>query len=288
MELKYFTQLLCEVLQHPDYIYDENDGKNINYIIAYKKYIYFLNNDVDEEEFMTNELGINDVDYIQGLIEEYPNIIVLTVHGDRLSINLTDHNLDYNSSKYFIDVLKELKQYYEYLTISYDSGDRDESISIAEIVSNFNKTVLKTKLPKFVYHGTNSTLLRDIMRTGINPTENSNYTVKTHGYTFFASNQYIAKFHAETAHNKIKRGCPIMLEIDSSIFDITKIGYDYDFYSTFIGTSGEHEDFSNTMNKYIIHNKKEEGKLLHLKDKYKGGEFSKFSYKGSVPPKYIY
>lgn len=301
---------LNEILIHPDYsnIDKENNEKYI--IISYDKYIYMVSEDMDIEE---NEEYINtfkklfdhDFDDIEDLIsylrEERADVIILEWdlnEDDVLKYSPSDrYNIDYNVSKQFIETIKTLKKELnvEFVSVFENYMDNDdykdenkEYIFIDSIISNFNKDLKVTKLPKIVYHGTDSDSLMKILKIGIRPNRNkSNFkdVYKDNDYIYLSSNKVDSIYYANMSSN-ISKSFPVILEIDTSCIDIDKIDKDYDFYTDYIGKGNDYFDRIYNKSK-TIYSRETKQFLYNLHDKYIGATYRKFSYKGSILPKYI-
>lgn len=301
--MKNFNNFLNEVLVHPKY----ND-EDCRYIISYKKYIYLLtDDDFDDSERINDLLELLDIpdsyndsiyDLQQYIEEQMPHIIYLEYRNERLYLHLalTQFSFDFSIYKQFIDTLKILKKELNVDTLEVFGNMSDlhgeseidvaENFDIDDLINHFTKDVKVRKLPKFVYHGTCTAHLNNILSKGLRPDQiDSNFKnlYLSSDYIFLTSSIYESYFYAENAAYQTK-SIPIILEISTNSFDINKISFDYDFYADFIGIGNEDFD-SLASHKYQYDS--ENKALKHLHDKYVGATFRKFSYKGNIYPKSI-
>jgi len=307
--IKSYYTYLNEILIHPDYsnIDCENNEKYI--IISYDKYIYMICEDVDVDKY-DEYLNIfkklfgkefNDIDdLMEFLREERADVIILNWDSkeDVLKYHISlNYNMDYYISKQFIETIKTLQQklkvsylsvFENYMDNNDDKYDNKEYIFIDSIISNFNKDLKVTKLPKIVYHGTDSDSFMKILKIGIRPNRNkSNFknVYKNNNYIYLSSNKIDSIFYANNSAN-ISKSFPIIMEIDTSCIDIDKIDKDYDFYTDYIGKGNDYFDDIYNKSK-SIYSRENKHFLNNLHDKYIGATYRKFSYKGSILPKYI-
>lgn len=302
--MKNFNNFLNEVLVHPKY----NDV-DCRFIISYKKYIYLLtDDDFNDNEKINELLELLDIpdsysdsiyDLRQYIEEEMPHIIYLDYRNERLYLHLalTQFSFDFNIYKQFIDTLKTLKKELNVDTLEVFGNMPDfhgesevyvaENFDIDDLINHFKKDVKVRKLPKFVYHGTCTAHLNNILSKGLRPDQiDSNFKnlYLSTDYIFFTSSIYESYFYAENAAHQTK-SIPIILEISTDSFDINKISFDYDFYADFIGIGNE--DFDRLAS-YKYHYDSENKVLKYLHNKYVGATFRKFSYKGNIYPKSIH
>lgn len=310
MEIIKFNDFLNEVILHPDFNSIKESEECT--IIAFRKYIYIVD-DYDTKGIIRiytdilKELGTykgetEDIkneevsNLIRDLQENYPNVVIFhyeTSTPDTLKIDVYDEfTQDINSSKFFIDVIKELKnklgvdtlEMYE--TVGYNNTETIEKrVYIDNLIDSFTKEVQFRKIPKYVYHGTSVKYLENILKLGLRPNISpSNFkNIKHKNYSFLTGEKTSAMFHAGKAGN-INNMPPVIIEIDTSGIDISKIDFDYDFFKTYIGDKGDHEIYSKIEPHYIS-DKNEV--LKYLKNKYIGSTYRKFGYGGVIMPKFI-
>jgi len=310
MEIIKFSHFLNELLFHPDF----NDVKKSEEctIIAFRKYIYIVD-DYDVKGIVRiytdilKELGTYNSesknikneeisDLLRDLQENYPNVVIFhyeTNNPDTLKIDVYDEfTQDINSSKFFIDVIKELKnklgvdtiEMYE--TVGYSNDETIEKrIYINNLIENFTKEVQFRKIPKYIYHGTSVKYLANILKLGLraNLSPSNFKNVKHKDYIFLTGEKNSAIFHADKS-GSVTNMPPVIIEIDTTGLDLAKIDFDYDFFKTYIGDKGDHEIYSKIEPNYIS-DKNEV--LKYLKNKYIGSTYRKFGYSGTVMPKFI-
>lgn len=311
MEIKKFSEMtfdkVNEVLIHPDFSTVTEDGHYI--IIALQKFVYFCEWDNDEiiqnvAKNINKTLNIkfklnidNDFLSIVQEIKDYlPNVLVFDYdmnNSNTLNFEIiNEFQQDINSSKYFIDVLKFLKEILNINTIhivesieNVDGSDSDmlENYYIIDtLIEEWEKDIKYRKLAKYVYHGTSLKYLKNILNVGLRPNlSNSNYMHITHkNRIFLTSDKTNAMFHANKAARNTNAP-PIILKIDTTNLDLSKIDFDYDFYVNYISDRDNFMGNNKTQKNY---NPKT---LSHLKNKYIGSTYRKFSYIGSILPKNI-
>jgi hypothetical protein len=302
---EYDFDKINEVLIHPDFSTVTEDGNYI--IIALQKYVYFCEYDNDEimqkiAKIINDTLNVKfklDVDgsfldILQEIKDYLPNCLVFEYdmnNSDTLKINIdNEFNQDVNSSKYFIDVLKFLKQVLNVnLLISveainnitnYELDMLENHYSIDILIENWEKDIKYRKLTNYVYHGTSMEYLENILKIGLRPNFSpSNFKFTQHkNRIFLTSDKTSAMYYANNTATMTKTP-PIILEIETSGIDQAKIDFDFDFYINYI--DAKHNFFKDDKTNY---NPKT---LAHLKNKYIGSTYRKFSYMGSINPKYI-
>lgn len=299
-----FNNFLLEKLAHPDF----NDFKKCKYIISYKKYIYFIPDNIEEQD---NELfkellfkldfsdwNDNIYDLLSDIKEDRPDIILLEKHNNNevyFSVSLGS-SVDISISKEFIDTLKVLaKNGVEYLNVQETTISdvveeyHNETFNIDLIIDNFEKDLKFKKLPEYVYHGTSSDRLESILKIGLRQEHKSNFdkVYFKNKYLFFSSNILDAYFYADNAA-KNDNSFPIILEISRDAFDINLVDKDYDFFIDYINKGNFYfYDLYRKSRRGFQDGPEKEKVLSHLHDKYIGATYRKFSYKGNIFPKYI-
>lgn len=161
----------------------------------------------------------------------------------------------------------------------------NESNSIDILIENFTKDLKVRKIPKYVYHGTCTKNIRNILKLGLKPNSGeSNFKNIYHenDYIYLSSDITDSFYYATNSASRTK-SYPIILSIDTSCIDINNVSFDYDFYAKFIGDGNEY--FDDLINKEKNQEKNHE--LQELKNKYIGSTYRKFSYKKRIPTKYI-
>lgn len=144
---------------------------------------------------------------------------------------------------------------------------------------SFNKDV---KLPKFLYHGTNSSNIIGILTKGLTPTPLlTNFKKISHEkHVFMSSSLETAKEYSNMAvmskKTNIKR---IVLKIDSDKIDKNKITFDFDFYNMNVGKGNDHYDEMLKNNMAGFNHKHQD-----LANKNPGAMFNKLGYNGTVYP----
>lgn len=317
MILKYNT-FLNEKLVHPDFGVSDEDSYNI---FSYKKYILFIPNEVawenlnmlldgDDKEKYEKVCDLLDIDksdistysnFEEYICEERPDIINLTWTKGKNDIFMAmclGFNQDPHVSKHFIDTLKTLKKEIgvEWIEVSeYMFGKEgeeyphDETFNIEDIISNFSKDIKVRKLPNYVFHGTSTNYLRQILFKGLIPGKGeTNFKNIYHkNRLFYTSSLAEAQFYARTASSNVG-GIPIIFGITTKNFDLSKIDLDYDFYVDYIKRGHEEFDDIYYYSKHSNVDRLENtpvGSFKKLKDKYIGATYRKFSYVGNVYPK---
>jgi hypothetical protein len=310
MEIIKYSGFINELILHPDFN-DVKDSEECT-IIAFRKYIYIVD-DYDVKGIVRiytdilKELGTYNSesknikneeisDLLRDLQENYPNVVIFryeTSTPDTLMIDVYDEfTQDINSSKFFIDVIKELKNklgvdtIVMYETVGYSTEETIEKrIFINNLIDAFTKEVQYRKIPKYVYHGTSVKYLSKILKLGLraNLSPSNFKNVKHKNYIFLTGEKTSAIFHAFKA-GSVTNMPPIVIQIDTSGLDLSKIDFDYDFFKTYIGDKGDHELYSKIEPNYVS-DKNEV--LKYLKNKYIGSTYRKFGYNGSIMPKFI-
>lgn len=295
-----FNDFLFEKVIHPEY----NSTDDIEYIVSYKKYVYFITSEIMEnselldvfikEIQIKNEID-NWYDFLDMANESRPDIIILSKSREKNTLDLNLYGnfnikIDPSISKEFIDTLKSVsKMGYHYLNVYDGTVDNQgneiestDSFRIANLIYQFENELKYKKLPKYVYHGTSFKKMTQILKIGLKPTgTNFKHLYSQNKYLYFSSNFYDAYFYAENTA-KINKDIPVILKINTEGFDISKIDKDYDFYINYVGKGNKY--FNN------LHTSPTTLKnlpLKHLSDKYIGSTYSKFSYKGNVFPKWV-
>lgn len=296
---------LNEALESLEYKYSKDIT---DFYIFYKNgVVYFVDSNNDDDEYCLNLSKVLEVendtdleDLSRNITENWPNIIFLTwTNGSKEIKHDYEENTeqDIKVSKNFVDVLKFFKNNYnvEFIHISEtvytanDAGiDVSDDFNIDYVIREFEKYKV-SKMPDIVYHGTCTKRLPNIMKKGIKPTpEASNFNNKHNkiihdDFVFFTSKLTQAQYYAELSAKKT-HSIPVILEINTSFIDKTKVYFDFDFYYDFIGLGGGIEEFDNIIKK--LHDK-DNVIMSSLKNKYIGATYNKFAYKGWVFPKFI-
>lgn len=144
---------------------------------------------------------------------------------------------------------------------------------------SFNKDI---KLPKFLYHGTNSSNIIGILTKGLAPTPLlTNFKKISHEkHVFMSSSLETAKEYSNMAvmskKINVKR---IVLKIDSDKIDKNKITFDFDFYNMNVGKGNDHYDEMLKNNMAGFNHKHQD-----LANKNPGAMFNKLGYNGIVYP----
>ena len=91
--MKKYLNFLNELLVHPDFKYVEDEKE---YILSYKKYIYFVNE--DELYLALNDMGYEVSENIQtfDIHDEYPDIIVLNIESYNTLIYSLENDFSHN------------------------------------------------------------------------------------------------------------------------------------------------------------------------------------------------
>jgi hypothetical protein len=225
-------------------------------------------------------------------------LIFNIIDGDLyFNINNFQFSVEITLYNHFIETLKTLKKSYSFnkITINYslyDNNDFDEveeTYYIDELINDFNSSRKARKITKYIYHGTSTQNLKEIMKIGIRPGVKTNWNkiYNYNKYSFFSTNMNDAVFYARKA-SEITKSFPIILKIDSSNIDFDKIDFDYDFYSTHVCNGHIYYDNMYNCSAYnTMEDQKKTALLTKLKNKLIGATYKKFAYSGSIYPKNI-
>lgn len=294
--------------------FNDNELNKPEYVIIIgKNTVYFVDGDdaksrdqleeiVDKEGYKIDDYDELDIYYFQREINEnYPQVITFywKTNSDTLEyyVPTINHIPDFRVSKHLIDALKLLKKKIDYIkwldvyefTFEYDTEvEHEDRFLIDDLINNYEK-IKNTKLPELVYHGTCTKYLPKILKTGLVSflkagIPKPNFEDIEHSRLSLTSNILDAYFYASNAANTTK-SFPVILEINSKGIDVNKISFDYDLYNDYIGVGDEEFDEIKARSERISRERKHT--LKHLKDKYIGATFRKFSYDGRIMPKWI-
>lgn len=144
-------------------------------------------------------------------------------------------------------------------------------------------------IPNIVYHGTSLKFIEEILKTGIRPSDNSNWknVGKFHDLIFLTADINIARFHANNTIGKYHEPGVI---IATKIPDRTKITIDYDVAYNFYGEKNVHNSYLPSLNKEMTpYQTKQIKKIQKHSPK---TDFTKvtgiFAYKGAItPPNFV-
>jgi hypothetical protein len=147
-----------------------------------------------------------------------------------------------------------------------------------EIADRFSKELIQKS---YGYHGTNTNNTPEILRIGIRPNKNSNWSVKHTDKIFFATSLNYSLGHANRSckyfENKVAFSTlPVIIKFE--IPDKAKVIQDFDI-ENFTGKTEKYDDvdFAYLKNK----------QLLNKKPLSASREFGLFGYEGVVYPKHI-
>jgi len=249
--------------------------KNNDVIIAFDKWIYFLNDDDPNIQNIKDEIATNlnfeeyndssDVySLMQEISERYPDVLVGSIHDKVLYVqNYSSFKLDPKSSilvKKVVDTLK-LKS----VTVSH--GDSDIKVTKKKIVG---------EISDIAYHGTTSKYLDGILRKGLRPDERESNWLKQGiqhpDKIFFTTLIGEAMGHSIMTANK-KGGIPIILEFKIPDKDLMIADYDVE------GETGAHEFYDYHVQS---HKRTYKSKPMSLSK-----EFGIYGYKGNIKPVFI-
>ena len=274
---------------------DFNTVKNIEslFFVIYKKDVYFIgfddNNFVEKTKELQNRLStelnkdyvVDDFDSAIGFFEKYLNIFPNIVNG----------TFRYNKFNKSIpnDVIICEIYHKNYLDIRY-SPLLQKILKLLPEIDYFeiNKEILhsddlKNTDIKFVYHGTSSIYINNILKYGIKPNpDNTVYNnIKHKNKIFLTTDLNIAKYYAETI-TSIKDGDEIVLEVDFKALNKNKFVVDYDFYKQFI-SNNSYKDYDDlgSFNDKIIKNTYDFNSITNYL------QFKRFGYNGIVYPNLI-
>lgn len=154
-----------------------------------------------------------------------------------------------------------------------------------EFINSFKQTFNKdVKLPKFLYHGTNSENIIGILNKGLTPIPDlSNFKYIKHGkHVFMSSSFNTAEDYARIAvSRKSLNITPIVLKIDSNKIDKNKITFDFDFYNANVGQGNK--DYDEIIDKANLKSGSNQ-KHQDMANKNPGARFNKLGYNGTVYP----
>jgi predicted SprT family Zn-dependent metalloprotease len=297
-----FNDFINEKIVHKEFGYDKESERF--YILSKGKWIFFVSKNPDEYksehsilQIIKHELDLDtypDMGIIDYIRENRPDIICLDWEkgSSEVEYSNTDYYFTQNvmTSKELMDTLSYLKTNLNIHTLTVNSSafnenyETTDTLNVTNLLSDYKKMKDK-KLSPTVFHGTCTYYLDSILKYGLSPTHgSSNFSdrgVNHSRYLFFSSNFVDCIYYANNAANQ-SESIPIILAIDTSEMDKTKITFDYDFYTNYIQHGvPEFHDFDWT------HLEMDNPPLKHLSGKYMGSVFGKFAYKGKLYPKWI-
>ena len=257
-------------------------------LIAFGPYIWIFNNHHIQEEKLEKKIlkdisqktgvKVSDFETLEQVIrDERPDILFATIYKNHLYLSSDDLRHFPKSSPLIQKVVKQLGlSGVIRTTMDTEGNDREEDFSKNEIVGN---------IPEVVYHGTCTKFIDSILRTGIRPTENSNWgKLKFKDKIYLTADINNAMFHA---NNQAKRYACAPVIVATKIPNRNLITLDYDVAATFYGA--DPEKTKNTGYLQHIKNQNMEWRKESIKKikKYNPKtDFTKatgiFAYKGSI------
>lgn len=210
-----------------------------------------------------------------------PDIFAATIHKDKLYVNGMVMDRSPRSSLLVKKIVNELGLDGVVLT-RYNEQDYEveEEIPRHQMVGN---------IPDVVYHGTTTRHIRKILRTGIAPNDNENWSKvgKFRDLVFFASDPHTAIFHANSQADG-NHHVPVL--IATRLPDRARIVADYDVSATFYGPDHEESEragYDDTIDRIhgdrSFHRDRIEAVRKHSPKTDFTREIGIFGYRGRVP-----
>lgn len=240
-----YNEILNEML-----VRTNNHLTTSNIILAHGANIWIFDiNEVipkDTIKEITKETGLSKFTNTHQLIEKaedrpdlltaYYNNGVLYVDGMKASHHATSSVL-----------LKKLADFLHVDSVNQTNYDYEGN----KIGTEYSLPEMIGDIPNIAYHGTSLKFIAEILKTGIRPSDNSNWknVGKFHDFIFLTADINIARFHANNTISKYNEPGVI---IAAKIPDRNKIAIDYDVAYKFYGAKNVHDSYLPSLDKDIL------------------------------------
>lgn len=275
---QYFYSVLTEMVER----FSEPDGDTV---VAHQGNIWRFTDSKNPKllQDIMSATGLEDVsdwdDIESEVMENRPDIFIGRITDDNYLQSISDEEFSHGQNS---PLIKKVVNHYKLQ--GYKSAPDYEGNE--EI---YWKSELTGELPEYAYHGTNSAALENILKYGLNPSEENatNWNFAFGDKIYLTTKEAYAIFHANNSASK-QQSRPILLRIE--IPDKNRITADYDVAKTYGMTDvADQEGYTGHITQHSHpHDIKRTKQIQRYSPK---TDFTKasgvFAYKGRIPAKYI-